>query len=732
MREVLFRVTRLVGGRAVRWWWLLVAGLGVALTALPLLGVPGYELSTGLALLLALPGGGLAVSLGRRQGYDVRDGLAAALVQASATLPALVVATAATALRTPCDPLAAFGFVPVIVLPTALLAAALGALLSRVHRAWRASLAWLGLVLLSALPTAWPLVAGPQVFAFNHLGGFLPGPLYDEELSVTAPLLWFRLATVLLGLGLLWWRAGRRFAGGSALALAVALELLGPRLGFRMTDEALADALGGRVEVDELVLHYPRALTDEEVSRILGDLRFRHRQLVDFFGAAPEGRVRVWWYASAAEKQRLVGAAHTQFAKPWRREIHVNGQGFPHPVIKHELVHALAAPWGARPFGVAATLGGLFPHVGVIEGLAVAGDDPVDELSLHEWAAAMKKRGLLPDVTALMAPGGFYRAPPSRAYTTAGSFLRWLKEAHGQAALRELARDGDFARATGHPLPELARAFEAFLDTVPVDPSAETQAFARFSRGSVFERPCAREVAALASRAAQAPADDALELLGRCRALQPREPAHALAEAQSLRRLGRLDEARARLDGELSRLEAEPSPWIDAAMARADLALELGDEAHARALWTRVLERAPSPTMDRTAHVRLAGLALPSPAREAVQRYFDAGAEELRLLRLQEARAAVPEAWPVRYLLGRRLAQLGEHASALEHLDAVLAAAVPESVTRETTRLALEAAFGLGRCDRVAGIAAAPRFGPTFTARARDWAARCAFAWPSP
>ena len=39
--------------------------------------------------------------------------------------------------------------------------------------------------------------------------------------------------------------------------------------------------------------------------------------------------------------ERLVGAAHTQFAKPWRREIHVNGLSFPHPVIKHELVHAM-------------------------------------------------------------------------------------------------------------------------------------------------------------------------------------------------------------------------------------------------------------------------------------------------------------------------------------------------------------------------------------------------------
>ena len=51
----------------------------------------------------------------------------------------------------------------------------------------------------------WPLVRGPQVFAFNHFLGICPGPLYDEALRVTpASLLWFRLETLLLA-----WRSVR-------------------------------------------------------------------------------------------------------------------------------------------------------------------------------------------------------------------------------------------------------------------------------------------------------------------------------------------------------------------------------------------------------------------------------------------------------------------------------------------------------------------------------------------
>src|SRR5206468_5310574 len=128
------------------------------------------------------------------------------------------------------------------------------------------------------------------------------------------------------------------------------------------------------------VLIHPRGMAKEAIERAVRDLELRYAQVSAFLGQAPPGKVTVWWYRDAAEKQRLVGAEHTQFAKPWRREIHVNDLPFPHPVVKHELVHALAAPFGAPPFGVTAHYFGLLPVAGLIEGLAVAADDPLEDL----------------------------------------------------------------------------------------------------------------------------------------------------------------------------------------------------------------------------------------------------------------------------------------------------------------------------------------------------------------
>ncbi len=716
-------------------WWLALGLLGVALTWLPLLTAPGYELAAGLTLLLTFVGGGVAVTAARVPARrELPAVLAGAALLVLGTLPALLVATLRTAFGTPCDPFASVAFVPLLILPSALLIAALGAVVARLtSRWWTALLLYALFVGLSAVATVWPLLAGPQVFAFNHLGGYLPGPLYDEELSVPSSLLWFRAASIVLALGLTALLERRPGWALGLLAAFLGLEFNGTKLGFRMTDEALSSALGGVIETDELVLHYPRSFTDEEVSKVLGDVRFRHHQISEFFGAPPPGKVTAWWYRSAEEKQRLVGAAHTQFAKPWRREVHVNALGFPHSVIKHELVHAMAAPWGAPPFGVAASLLGLAPHVGVIEGFAVAADNPVDELSLHEWAAAMKKKDLLPDVAKLMTPEGFYGAPPSRAYTTAGSFLRFLADTEGREKLRTLYRDGDFEHAFGATLETLAAKYLAFLDTVPLEPDAVNQAFGRFRRGSLFDRPCAREVARLASEAGGMLAVDpqrARELLARCHALQPEEPAHVLAEAHALRRLGLLDAARATLDAELKRLEAEPTSWADAALARADLAQEEGDADLARRLWTAVLEKQLAPAMERTAQVRLAGSQLSPTAREAVRRYFQPGDDEVKLYLLREALVAEPGAVPLQYLLARKLALAGESQPALALFEALLAQDPPPSVAKESTRLALEAAFALGRCETVGHLATTGKFGPAFDARAADWVERCAFAHP--
>jgi hypothetical protein len=510
MRQVLIRAFSLLRRPAVAIAALLIAGGGSALVMVPLFGVPGYELSEAIALLCGVLGGVIGAAAGfqeRRllQGKDPRPANALRVDSAfsAATLATVSAFTLLASLalfpllssilyalvKSPCDPWKAIGFYPLLVLPSALMAAAAGvfcALLGR--RWWTAALLYVGLVLGSALITAWPIYFGPQAFAYNHFGGYFPGPLYDEALAIRGALAWFRLQSFAVAL-LIWlltaflldMKNGNltypHLRPASALALGLVafgiftLEERASALGFRSSDDFVAEKLGGKRESEHLVLYYPRGKPKQEIERLTRDLEYRYSQIAEFLGAAPASKLKVWLYRSAEEKQLLVGAAHTQFSKPWRYELHINDSAFPHSVVKHELVHAMAAAFGTGPFKVTSRFG-VWTHIGIVEGLAVAADNPVNELTLHEWAAGMRKQQLMPDIRKLLSPAGFYAAAAARAYTAAGSFLRYLADTHGPEKLRRLYAHGDFQDAYGQSVNELATEWERFLDGLPLDEAA--------------------------------------------------------------------------------------------------------------------------------------------------------------------------------------------------------------------------------------------------------------------
>jgi len=770
MRQVLFRATELLRRPPV----LVLAGAlaagGSALVFLPLFGVPGFELGLTLSIAVGLLGGGVGIAAvhqerrllaGQAPGHapesprpDTPAPLAwralapALLLNLAAMVPPFLAATLYALVGTRCDPFALVGFYPLLTLPSAVLSAVAGVFCGFATRRWgRAVLLYLGLILLSALPTAWPIVFGPQVYAFNHFLGHMPGPLYDEALAISSALLWFRLETLLLALAFLALtvlcldvpearlrrprlRAGALAVLGLVLVPIVLLEAHGTDLGLRMTDEALMARLGGVRDTEHFQFVYPRGLPREKVERYARDLEFRYAQLARFLGAVPEGRLRVWLYRTDEEKQALVGAGRTQFAKPWRLELHINGRDFPHSVLKHELAHVMAAPSGSAPFRVTTRLG-VWPLMGVIEGMAVGADNPVQgDLTLHEWAAGMRRQKLAPDIRKLVGPEGFYQSAPARAYTLVGSFLRHLADTYGADKLRALYAHADFEAAYGRPLDALATEWETFLDSLPLDEATVSRAFQRFRSGSLFSRACAREVALLQEEARDFLASDpqqALELYQRAARLQPQEPTFQLGQATALDRLERPDEATQVLGALAEQVKGQPSLEAEVALAQADTASRRGNKEQARAFLDRVLALAPSPEVTRTAQVKLA--ALESEARAApIQAYFRETQEELRLLRLATALESTPQDPYLHYLLGRRLLQVDAATEALPHLTRALEGELPEAIRREALRIRVQAAYLAGDCGTVRHeVGALPDHGPAFRAVTTEWAERCDF-----
>jgi hypothetical protein len=737
---------------SIRMGALVLAALGVAAGGLPLLDAPGYEVgqATALAAALLAPFVGIAaarIELGHPSPSPLAAWAASALVLG--VLVGLFAAGAAVrAALGPCTALGpAVGFVPLLALPSLLLGSALAVAVAVVARGRRALAGLLYALaalasLAATLHAAW---RGPAAFAFDPLLGGWPGPIYDEALVPDLRTALFGAAAAAQAVAVAAVaeavvRGERRGLRSAGAAVVAALVALGALAGARAALEALrlsgsraavTAALGARREGPRCTLVLPAEKPAAAADALLAECEFQLADLSGALGMATPPRVTAYVYRSAGEKRRLVGAAATEYAKPWLREIHLVDAPLPHPLLRHELVHAIGADVAGGPLGVPARALVLV-SAGLVEGLAAALETPRGRFTVHEWSRAAKELGLLPDVAAIVGPAGFYAEPPARAYAAAGSFLAFVLERHGAGKVREAYRSGDVAAATGVPLAVLAGEWRRFLDGVELAPELVEAARARLERRSIFGRRCAREVAALEARAAAAAAAGRA---GEACALHERAAARS-GGAASLRAAGDVRARAGDLDGAArsyaaAREAAGPhdrAARAALAAAEGDLAWRRGELGEARSVWREALAALPERAEGRLLEAKLVAAADPElgpAARPLLLGDGNAAVELARVARVRHPLAA--------YLVGRALASRGEAAAAVPELERAAAGGLPPALAVESLLLlggarCASGARGAGEATLRPLAAAAPSAADR--ARAEEALRRCGFATP--
>jgi hypothetical protein len=367
---------------------------------------------------------------------------------------------------------------------------------------WRTA-GFYALVLASTVPPLWAFLSGPQVFAYHGLVGFVAGAIYEDAVAIEPAYVLFRVLDLGLWLPVLLlphpraWRADARarlLAVISMSAVGVAFARAGPER-WRVTSAQIeAEVLPVRVVLPGWVVHLPAGPRWRWAPAVVrDDVAFRAWQLGRFFGRTPAQTVHVYLYPSAAAKRAWMGADKVDLAKPWLAQVHMTVPDYGASVLAHELAHVYAATLTSSPLGLPGRVGLPFDAL-LVEGVAMAAEWPVtDGLDLHDWAAAMRRLNLAPSLEQLLAPGGFLGQPGPRAYTLAGSFVRWLYERDPEVVGR-LYASGDVEQATGRPLAELAQAWAAALDRRPLSDELLARARLRFEPAGLFERPCALAV----------------------------------------------------------------------------------------------------------------------------------------------------------------------------------------------------------------------------------------------
>ena len=517
--------SRILSDRAFLTAAILVTLVSLLCTRIPLFNYLGFEFSALKSLLLSLLAGLVTISSWQKSGEAGRGSvwrfsfhlLSRLLVLL--VIPLAIISVNAFFIKNCSFPhgLMLFALLP---LPAVVFSHALALVVAVWLKTWRRTLfvmLWVGTLLHIVVVT----LSGPQIFAFNPMLGYFPGFTYDETLNVLDRLLLYRIGTlgaslVLLLLAVVAERRsapsatdtespqiGRSWeipAAGALSLCLVGMWFFSDRLALSSSEGHIRDELGAVVETDHFVIVFPDTMvTGRQRDHLIQLHEFHYQEIARFLRVSPDKKITSYLYASPEQKGRLMGARGTNIAKPWLWEIHLNLADVD-GVLKHELVHVMAAEFG-------------FPFVrvgvnsGLIEGLAVAAEQVEYYEHIHKLAAMAFAVDLEPDMEGLFSLTGFMQAHPGVSYVLAGSFARFLIDRFGIQRYKLVYQFGSFETAYNRELPALLGQWRRFLARYALNDADREKARYVFKRPSIFAKECARVIANLNA--------ETRELLGR-------------------------------------------------------------------------------------------------------------------------------------------------------------------------------------------------------------------------
>jgi tetratricopeptide (TPR) repeat protein len=667
------------------------AVVGIVLAFFPLLAVHGVESALALGLLLPPWVAATAASYTERhrglRGIDlifrtVGMGLLIWLI------PFLLLAVSSLRTRQ-CAPAEGLAFMVLGPALGCMLAACIGVWVAGATRLprlapWLAAAVPLGSVMLGL----WAFYSTPTVYVFGAFAGYFPGAIYDDLVQIPTRYLTYRatMLVAVLSLGVLFdalWdpasgTLGLRGRGRSrigaialcvgALGVVAASYSQGNELGHSVSEQYLVERLGKTERGAHCVVHMPRETTPEDAIRLLEDCDFQVERVLSLTGLSSKELVTAYFFRNQNEKKDLIGVGRTLIAKPWRREVYLQMSHWPHPVLGHEVVHAVLAEAGRGPFAIAGTLGGLVPNPGIVEGAAVAlAWDVRDELDPDQWSRIMKDRNELPSAAAVMSVR-FSALPARRAYMAAGSLIRFLIATRGMEALLET-----YHRGKVDDLDELEANWHAYLEEVPVTPTGRGVAEVALARPSIFSSVCPHELAKLrADLAGDAAARDDVRTIETCRAILDIDEQEALARATlvgALARDGRDAEALATLEALRATMNA-PKPIVAAALEQyADAHWTLGNLAEADALYGELLNIPRTDGAARQSEVKKLALEATDAQRKLLYEILLGRSPSPVVVHLAHSLAAIRDDGLGPYLEARQLMSASRYALALPLLQ---------------------------------------------------------------
>jgi len=524
----------------------------------------------------------------------------------------------------------------------------------------------LATIFIIAIYALWKLYYGISLFVFNPIFGFFPGPLYDEAIPITLTLIISRITVLLWGIAIL---LVLRIAEGlnknliriwDALffiiltIVIITVHLNGSEIGISYTrDYITQNVLSGAVETENFTIYYdPGSPGAKDIELIAMDHEWRYKQIKETLKVKPDAKIKSYVYPDTETRKKLIGAGETTIANPVHNEIHLIYDSFPHPVLKHELVHVMAGEFGNDVLRIS-------PKIGLLEGIAGAVDWRGQKYTPHQWSKVMIELGIAPQIEDITG-FGFWYAPAEVGYTLMGSFSKYLIDTYGIEKYKSAYKTGSFSEY-GKNVDELAREWNEFLKLVEAPPETKAIAEARFSRPSIFQAKCPRKIAELKNRGYKDFDEDnyhdARKNFSNALEYNNSDPALIYWLAYSHYYDGNFDRAL-----EISR-SSSPETQIEKDLLRnleGNTLWQTGNSEEAQLTFIDLLSHQLTESAKRELEIKLTAIKADPEVQKNIRQFFGTRDEVLQLNSLQNAILADPLFAPSYYLKGRLFYNKGE------------------------------------------------------------------------
>ncbi len=682
----------------------------IILTFFPLIGTLGFEFSALSAVLLSFLSVFVSSSLisspqfKDRTTKDLSDTIGSILViNFLLLLIAFVIGLASSTIKEDCFIKGGSIFFLLIPVVSVLFSAALGMLAGYFFGRIGIFIGLL-LVLFIALYALWQLYYGVSIFIYNPIFGFFPGPLYDQEIPITLTLIISRINIVLWGILLL---LVLRIASGfghnmikvwdALLFIIVAVSIIvisvnKPEIGISYTRDYITEnILSESIETDNFIIHFaPGTPEAKDIELIAMDHEWRYMQLEEYLDVDSSEKTTSYIYPDVETRKKISGAGETTVANPIHNEIHLIYDSFPHPILKHELVHVMSGEFGNNILK-------LSPKIGLLEGIAVAADWRGQRYTPHQWAKVMQEMNIAPEINDIVG-FGFWYAPSEVSYTIMGSFSRYLIDEYGIERFKKVYKSGNFS-VYNKSLDQLSQEWVEYLTSIDTPPETKTIAEARFSRPSIFQATCPRKIAQLKNTAYKHFRDNnyfrARENFSEALKLNGSDINLISWLAYSHYYDGNYERAKeiAGSAAPNSKLEANTLENI-----KGNSEWQAGNSGEALRIFKSLRGEQTTNNLARELEIKISAISEGSMVEEKIKEFFATRDEVLQLGHLQDLIMERPSYAPAYYLMGRLFFNEGEYVKAAPNLiEANLLGLPADSLTNENLRILGISQFSQGR-----------------------------------